>query len=117
MNASQIIDVLVDLAPFAMYTAVLIKLYRSWRTVKSDVPDVHRSRLAAVMTLLAVVIGCFLAANVYALAVYGKTYLSLHVFQLFIMGNCVVYWLVIDLLTKDAVTIQGNASESANRIG
>jgi len=114
MLSAKIADTLVDLAPFVLYSAVLIKIFRSWRLIKSDAEAHRRHRLAAVLMLLTLVIACFLASNVYALAVYGKTYLSLFVFQMFIIGNCLVYWLVIDILTKDSLPAQGMPSESTD---
>lgn len=117
MNSSQIVDTLVDVAPFIMYAAVMIKIYKGWKSVKGRVDAQHRGQLAALLSMLAVVVAIFLAANAYALIFYGKTYLSLHVFQMFIIGNCAVYWLVIEYLTGDAAPTQGSDRESADRAG
>lgn len=108
MNMPTLVNHIVDLASFLFYIAVLGKIALGWLSVRKDQDAQRRHRLAAVLLLLVVVIVCFLAANVYALAFYGSTYLSLYVFQMFIMGNCLVYWLVVDILTKDsAPTAQG----------
>lgn len=113
-DLKHVVDFIIDISPFAIYAAVLVKLYRSWKTVRATSDETQKNRLAAVMTLLAVVIAVLLASNVYALTVYGKTYMSLRVFQLFLVGNCAVYWLLIDLLTKSALPEQGKLSESAD---
>jgi len=114
MITPKIIDFIVDMAPFAIYLAVLIKLYRSWKLIQVEASEDRRNKLAAVLLIAAVVIGMFLASNVYALVVYGKTYLSLRMFQLFIVGNCIVYWMMIDIIAKDSVPAQGKLSESSD---
>lgn len=114
MLTPKIIDMLVDLTPFVIYLAVLGKIYRSWKLIKAEADEARRNKLAAVLLILTVVIALFLGSNVYALAVYGKTYLSLRMFQLFIIGNCIVYWLLIDVVTKDSVPAQGKLRESAD---
>lgn len=60
------------------------------------------ARLAAVLLLLTVCTLTFMAANAYVLGTYGKTLLSMRVFQMFVLSNCVAYWLILDLITKDA---------------
>lgn len=97
MSTPQTIDILIDLAPFAMYLAVLVKLLFGWRKVKAHG---FNSGHGAIFALLALVVTSLLAANVYAFAVEGKTYLSLKVFQMFLVGNWLVYWIVIDFLTR-----------------
>lgn len=108
MITSQTVDTLVDLAPFAMYLAVLVKLLFGWRKVRrSGLNSGH----TAIFALLGLVVTCLLAANVYAFAVEGKTYLSLKVFQMFLVGNWLVYWIVIDFLTRSPE--EGAPRESA----
>jgi hypothetical protein len=103
----KFINFLVDMAPFVMYFAVLIKLYRSYRAIsKAGISEAWRARVLGILALLTLVIGTLLASNAYALAIYGKTFMSLRVFQMFIMGNCVVYWLIIDVLIKVSVSDQ-----------
>lgn len=114
MITQTVIDFIVDLAPFVIYLAVLWKLYSSWKLIKLQADEDRKDKLAAVLLIVAIVIGLFLASNVYALAVYGKTYLSLRVFQLFLVGNCIVYWLLIEIVTKDSVPEQGKLRESAD---
>jgi hypothetical protein len=55
----------------------------------------------ALLLLVSVCTIVFMISNVYTLQVMGKTLLSLRVFQMFVVGNCAVYWLVLDLITRD----------------
>lgn len=102
MNAEQWSNLLVNAVPFLLYGALLFKLYSAWRRVRSMEDRCRETRLAAVLLLLTVCTLTFMAANAYALEVYGKTFLSLRVFQMFVLSNCAAYWLVLDLITKDA---------------
>ena len=102
MNAEQWSNLFVNAAPFLLYGALLFKLYSAWRRVRSMEDRCRETRLAAVLLLLTVCTLTFMAAYAYALEVYGKTFLSLRVFQMFVLSNCAAYWLVLDLITKDA---------------
>lgn len=113
MNAQTIINLLVDVCPFLIYTAVLFKVWRSWSKVKVSADVARRHRMASILLLFSVVVICLLGANAYAFISTGKTYLSIRGFQIFLVGNCVVYWVVIDILTKDSVPQQGHERESA----
>lgn len=99
MNTAYYIDVGIDLLPFVLYVGLLIKLLLSWMTLKG-VSQEHRSPAAAVLLLTCLVIVLFIASNIYTLGVYGKTFLSIRVFQMFVVGNCVVYWVLIEMLVK-----------------
>lgn len=114
MNSTKVIDFLIDTAPFIMYLALLVKIHFSWREGKERFDEVRRHRIAAVLVMAAVVIAIFLASNAYALLIYGKTFLSLRFFQMFIVGNCVVYWMLIDFILKEPVPTQGRLRESAD---
>lgn len=105
------INLVVDATPFLIYTAVLHKVWRSWKIVKVAADAVRRNRMASILILFSVVVICLLGANAYALVSYGKTFLSIRGFQLFLVVNCVVYWLVLEILTKDSVP-EGHERES-----
>jgi hypothetical protein len=98
----QFFNLLVDAAPFLLYSALLVKLALSWRQVFRLKDRRREARLAAILILLTVCTLTFMAANAYVLYAYGKTLMSLRVFQMFVLSNCVAYWLVLDLITKDA---------------
>lgn len=102
MNAEQWSNLFVNAVPFLLYGALLIKLYSAWRRVRSMEDRCKEARLAAILLLITVCTLTFMAANAYALEVYGKTFLSLRVFQMFVLSNCAAYWLVLDMITKDA---------------
>lgn len=95
-------DLVVTTVPFLLYTALLAKLFFAWRKVTVMEDRVKEARLAAILLLLTICTLTFLAANAYALQAYGKTLLSMKVFQMFVLSNCAAYWLVLDLITKDA---------------
>lgn len=101
MNTTQYLNLFIDLLPFVLYTGLLGKLFVSWLSLKG-IKEGSRHPLAAVMLLASVTIVLFIASNVYALAVYGKTFLSIRVFQMFVIANCIVYWVLIDLLVRGA---------------
>lgn len=113
MNTETLINMTIDSVPFLLYGAVLLKVLQSWKKVKVAADPTRRHRMASILILFSVVVICLLGANGYALLVYGKTYLSIRGFQLFLVVNCVVYWLVLDILTKDSIPDQGRQSESA----
>lgn len=116
MNMAHYINMIVDFLPFVIYTGLLGKMLMCWRSLKV-LDEKSRSPLAAIMLLACIVIVLFLVSNVYALSVYGKTFLSIRVFQMFVLGNCIVYWLLIDLLVRNArkqgKMREGNSSELA----
>lgn len=97
-----LIDTVVSALPFLLYSALLIKLFVVWKRI-FRVKDRHQeARLAAILLLMTVCTLTFLAANAYTLHVSGKTLLSMKVFQMFVLSNCMAYWLILDLITKDA---------------
>ena len=113
MNTETLINMTIDSVPFLLYGAVLLKVLQCWKKVKVAADPTRRHRMASILILFSVVVICLLGANGYALLVYGKTYLSIRGFQLFLVVNCAVYWLVLDILTKDSIPDQGRQSESA----
>lgn len=96
------LDFAISAAPFLLYSTLLCKLFVVWRRVFSLKDRKQEARLAAILLLMTVCILTFLAANAYMLEAYGKTLLSVKVFQMFVLGNCMAYWLILDLITKDA---------------
>ncbi len=116
INLKSFFDFLVDAAPFVLYAAVLHKLYKSWVKIKQMSDVVRKHTLVPVIMIMALVSGIALASNIYALVAYGQTYMSLRVFQLFLAGNCAAYWLMLDIIVKDAAPHEeGSLSEPANR--
>lgn len=102
MSAEQWANLFVNAVPFLLYGALLVKLYSAWRRVRSMEDRCRETRLAAVLLLLTVCTLTFMAANAYVLEAYGKTLLSMRVFQMFVLSNYVAYWLILDLITKGA---------------
>jgi hypothetical protein len=106
MTAQAVTDLFVNTVPFILYTALLGKLLFSWRRVRAMTDGIREARLTAVLLLITVCTLTFMAANGYALAVYGVTFLSLKVFQMFVLANCLAYWLILDLITRDVAPVQ-----------
>lgn len=114
------LDIFIDAVPFVLYTVLLIKAALVWKIVRRKVvqcegqqchtwtPDrVARERnkanlLLCILLLLLLCTLTFMAANAYALVTYETTFLSLRVFQMFVVGNCAAYWLVLDLISRNA---------------
>lgn len=95
-------DLLVTAMPFLMYSALLCKLFLVWKRVFRVKHKQREARLAAILLLMTLCTLTFMAANAYALEAYGNTLLSMRVFQMFVLSNYVAYWLILDLITKDA---------------
>lgn len=102
MDMLLVVDFCIAAAPFLLYTALLIKLFLVWKRVFRVKDRKQEARLAAILLLMTVCTLTFMAANAYVLEVYGKTLLSMRVFQMFVLSNCMAYWLILDLITKDA---------------
>lgn len=111
MTTANYVDLFVDFLPFILYTGLLGKLFVSWMSLRG-LQEKNRSPLAAMWLLASVVIILFIASNIYALAVYGRTFLSIRVFQMFVIGNCLVYWVLIDLLVRGARKQDGEGKDS-----
>ena len=94
-----ILDYLINAIPFVIYTVLLVRLERSWAYLKHCEASEKVRRLMAIIAILAICTVLFMAANAYALFALGKTLLSMRVFQMFVLGNCVAYWMVLDLVT------------------
>lgn len=102
MSYQQVFDLFISAVPFLLYSALLVKLFVVWKRVFRVKDKQQEARLAAILMLMTVCTLTFMAANFYALEVYGKTLLSIRVFQMFVLSNCMAYWLILDLITKDA---------------
>ena len=96
-----LIDTLISTMPFLLYTALLIKLFVVWKRVFRVKDRQKECGLAAILLLMTVCTLTFLAANAYTLQMSGKTLLSMKFFQMFVLSNCMAYWLILDLIIKD----------------
>lgn len=61
------------------------------------------SLLNALVIVLIISILTFVGANAYMLTYRGETLLTIRMFQVFVMANFFVYWLILALLRKEAV--------------
>lgn len=120
MNVPQFINHSIDYIPFLIYALLIGKIVMSWVAMK-EIDPTSRSKLAAPLILVVLVALIFMVANVYALAVFGKTFLSIRVYQMFVIGNCVAYWVLISILVNMAkkqassdTALEGTHSESTD---
>lgn len=112
-------DILIDAIPFVIYSMLLVKAGKVWKRLIATLPktelrgrrgcQIHVERrktnlLMAILMLLTLCTLVFMASNIYTLIALEKTLLSIKVFQMFVVGNCVFYWLVLDLVVKDVTT-------------
>lgn len=97
-------DLLIDGILFMMYLALLVKQGFIWRrmSTRCRMSGTCRSNLLfAILALLTLCTLTFMAANAYVLAAFEKTLLSIRVFQMFVVSNCLAYWLVLDLISAE----------------
>ena len=109
-------EIMVNAVPFVLYTVLLFKSLLIWRRLRKKADgakplyypamqwEVRRkvNLLIAVLALVSLCSVTFMASNIYALLMLDSTFLSLKVFQMFVVSNCAAYWLVLDLVSKDA---------------
>ena len=96
------LDVAVTIVPFLLYGALLAKTTVSWLKVRKMADRKKERRLAALLGILALCTLSFIAANAYAIHLWGNTFLTFRVFQMFVVGNYIAYWLVLDLVSGAA---------------
>lgn len=92
------IDVVITILPFLLYSGLLVKVMWSWRKVRKMPDGKSGSALTALLGMLTLCTLTFMVANAYAIHIWGNTFLSFRVFQMFVLANCVAYWLVLDLV-------------------
>jgi len=109
----------IDAVPFLLYSVLLLRAVAVWRRLRRTMAhceerrscppamarEAERRKTNLLMALLLLVSVCtvvFMISNAYTLQEWGRTLLSLRVFQMFVVGNCAVYWLVLDLIMRDA---------------
>ena len=110
-----ILTLLIDAVPFALYTVLLFKSLGTWKMLRNkvrcgsytsdDCRSSYRRKINLLMAILSLLTLCtltFMASNAYALFMFDRTLLSVRVFQLFVVSNCAAYWLVLDLISRDA---------------
>lgn len=102
MISEHTLDVLITTVPFLLYSVLLGKLAWSWNKVRKIHDKRKEGRLAALLLILTLCTLTFMAANAYAIHIWDKTLLSLKVWQMFVIGNCLAYWLVLDLVAGEA---------------
>ena len=92
------LDVLITVLPFLLYSGLLIKLIWSWSKVRRMPHGKRGSALTALLGMMTICTLTFMVANAYAIHIWGSTFLTFRVFQMFVLANLVAYWLVLDLI-------------------
>lgn len=91
----------VDYAIFLCYSVLLWQTLASWLKLKGRKGKRNESTLTALLLLMVISILAFVSANAYMLQYRGETLLTMRMFQIFVVGNFVVYQLVLTLLRKE----------------
>ena len=102
LTSQHTIDVAITVLPFLLYSGLLVKLVWSWIKVRKMPNGKRGSTLTALLGMLTICTLTFMVANGYAIHIWGSTFLSFRVFQMFVLANCVAYWLVLDLVAGEA---------------
>tara|TARA_R110002124_G_scaffold208224_3_gene374640 strand:- start:39 stop:359 length:321 start_codon:yes stop_codon:yes gene_type:complete len=93
----------VDYGIFLAYSVLLWQTLASWRHLKRVTNKRKESILNAILLVMVISILTFVAANAYMLQYRGETLLSIRLFQIFVVANFFVYWLMITLLRREVV--------------
>lgn len=91
----------VDYAIFLGYAGLLWHSVSAWLHLKKLADKRKESLLTAILLVMMISILAFVGANLYLLQYRGETLLSMRVFQIFVVANFFVYWLIITLLRKE----------------
>lgn len=92
----------VDYAIFLCYSFLLWQTLSAWRCLRCRKNNRNASTLTALLLLMVISILAFVSANAYMLQFRGETLLTMRIFQIFVIGNFVVYQLILILLRKEA---------------
>lgn len=93
----------LDYSIFLVYSALLWQAISCWWQMKSLKDKRKESLLNALVIVMIVSILTFVGANAYMLTYRGETLLTMRMFQVFVMANFFVYWLILALLKKEVV--------------
>lgn len=93
----------VDYGIFLAYSVLLWQTLASWRHLKRVTNKRKESILNAILVVMVISILAFVGANAYMLQYRGETLLSIRLFQIFVVANFFVYWLMITLLRREVV--------------
>lgn len=92
---------LVDYGIFLAYSVLLWQTLSSWWHLKRVTDKRKEAILNAILLVMVISILAFVGANAYMLQYRGETLLSMRLFQIFVVANFFVYWLMITLLRKE----------------
>jgi len=93
----------VDYSIFLVYSVLLWQALSCWFHMNRLKDKRKESLLNALVIVLIISILAFVGANAYMLTYRGETLLTIRMFQVFVMANFFVYWLILALLRKEAV--------------
>jgi hypothetical protein len=91
----------IDYGIFLGYSVLLWHTLLSWGYLRQLTDKRKESLLTVLLLVMIISILAFVGANAYMLQNQGKTLLSIRMFQVFVIANFFVYWLVITLLRKE----------------
>lgn len=108
MPAITVLTYFVDYAIFLGYSILLWQTLTSWLQLRRSNGRKRESILTALLLVMMISILAFVAANLYLLQYRGETLLSMRLFQIFVVANFFVYWLIITLLRREVA--DGNST-------
>lgn len=91
----------VDYLIFLGYSLLLWQTLSSWWKLRRIADKRKESLLTALLLVMMISILAFVGANAYMLQYRGETLLTMRLFQIFVMANFFVYWLILTLLNKE----------------
>lgn len=92
----------VDYSIFLGYSVLLWQTLSSWWDLRRVKDKRRESILTALLIVMVISIMAFVGANAYMLQYQGETLLTMRLFQIFVLANFFVYWLILTLLRKEA---------------
>lgn len=93
----------VDYLIFLGYSVLLWQTLTSWWHLRKITDKRKEAILTSLLLVMMISILTFVGANAYMLQYRGETLLSMRLFQIFVMANFFVYWLILTLLRKEVV--------------
>lgn len=93
----------LDYSIFLVYSILLWQAISCWIHMKRLKDKRKESLLNSLIIVLIISILAFVGSNAYMLTYRGETLLTIRMFQVFVMANFFVYWLILALLRKEAV--------------
>lgn len=94
------LSTLLDYGIFAVYGAISCQLVSTWWRFRHCQGRRQETLLSLLLLFMIFSVLVFVAANAYLLSYTGQTLLSMRIFQMFVIANGFVYWLILTLIRR-----------------